>query len=192
MKRRTLLQFLASTFAALPLPVRLRGQSLTLGPADQIRIRALAEVVLPQEIGPRGHDAVVKGFLTWVRDYRAGADAGHGYGFTRLRQTGRSPATRYAMQLDALDDQARQRGRSFADLAREDRRSLVEAAIAAAKIERLPSRPDGGHVATDLMGFYFNSIEANDVCYRATIGRDTCRELAGSDDRPAPLAQGGR
>jgi hypothetical protein len=68
---------------------------------------------------------------------------------------------------------------------------LVEAAIAEAKVVRLPSRPDGGHVASDLMGFYFNSIEANDVAYRAKIGRDMCRGLAGSENKPAPL-EGGR
>lgn len=192
MKRRALLQFLGTTLATLRVPVRLRGQAATLGPADEVRIRAIAEVVLPQEIGAQAHDAVLRGFFTWVREYRAGADADHGYGVTRLRRTGVSPAARYAAQLDALDRQARQRGYSFADLPRGDRQAIVEAAIGAAKIERLPSRPDGGHVATDLMGFYFNSIEANDVCYRARIGRDTCRGLAGSDDRPAPLTTGGR
>jgi hypothetical protein len=42
------------------------------------------------------------------------------------------------------------------------------------------------------MGFYFSSVEANDLCYRAQIGRDTCRELASSDGRPAALSAGER
>jgi hypothetical protein len=48
----------------------------------------------------------------------------------------------------------------------------------------LPRTPDGKHVASDLMAFYFNSSEANDLCYRAHIGRDECRGLAGSDREP--------
>jgi hypothetical protein len=68
----------------------------------------------------------------------------------------------------------------------------VAAAITDAKIERLPARPDGGHVATDLMAFYFNSLEANDLAYGLAIGRDTCRGLEGSQNRPAPLAGGRR
>jgi hypothetical protein len=38
------------------------------------------------------------------------------------------------------------------------------------------------------MGHYFNSSDARDLCYRANIGRDTCRGLGGSDKAPAPLA----
>jgi hypothetical protein len=185
MKRRTLLQYFLAGLAALP--VRLRAQSPTLSPAGELKLRALADVVLPQEIGEQGRNAAVRAFLTWAREYRADVPTDYGYGFPRLRRTPPSPTTRYAAQLDALDRQARARNHSFTDLPRDERRALVEAAIADAKVERLPSRPDGGHVATDLMGFYFNSIEANDVAYRAKIGRDTCRGLAGSENKPAPL-----
>jgi hypothetical protein len=189
MKRRTLLQYFLSGLAALP--ARLRAQSATLSPASELNLRALADVVLPQEIGEQGRDAAVRAFLTWARDYRADVATDSGYGFPRLRRTPPSPTARYAAQLDALDRQARARNHSFTDLPRDERRVLVEAAIAEAKVERLPSRPDGGHVASDLMGFYFNSIEANDVAYRAKIGRDMCRGLAGSENKPAPL-EGGR
>lgn len=192
MRRRALLRLLGSIVAALPIPVGLRGQGLAFSPSDRARIRALADAVLPSEIGAPAQDAVVTGFLTWLREYRAGADTDHGYGFTRIRRTPASPAARYAAHLDALDADARALGRSFVDLPRDQRRRLVEAALTAAKIERLPSRPDGGHIASDLMGYYFNGIEANDLCYRVRIGRDTCRSLPGSDDRPAPLTTGGR
>jgi hypothetical protein len=179
MKRRTLLQLLLSLAAALP-RVSLTAQSVTLTAADQSRLRALADVVLPDELGPTGRDKVVATFLKWIHDYRAGADTDHGYGFTRLRRTPPSPVSKYAAQLSALDTHGG------------DRRTAVEAALTGAKIDRLPSRPDGGHVATDLMAFYFNSVEANDLAYRAAIGRDTCRGLAGSDTRPAPLDTGAR
>jgi hypothetical protein len=184
MKRRTILQVLASFVAALPARVRLYGQAV-LTSTDEARIRAIAEVVLPGEIGGDARARTVAGFLRWLRDYRAGADTDHGYGFTRLRKTPSSPATKYAAQLDALDARAGAGG--FASLSPDERRAIVEGAIAAAKVERLPARPDGGHVATDLMAYYFNSVEAHDLAYRAAIGRDTCRGLEGSENRPAPL-----
>jgi hypothetical protein len=136
--------------------------------------------VLPIELGAEGRTRVVEQFLVWLREYRADADTDHGYGFTRLRRTAPSPIAKYPEQLAALE-------RSDGDRVR-----AVEAALIAAKIERLPARPDGGHVATDLMAFYFNSDEANDLAYRAAIGRDTCRGLEGSQNRPAPLDKGGR
>ena len=34
------------------------------------------------------------------------------------------------------------------------------------------------------MSHYFNSPAANDLAYRRAIGRDACRELSGSDERP--------
>src|SRR5687767_10657168 len=179
MKRRTLLQLLLSLGAAMP-RVTLLTQTPTLTASDQSRLRALAEVVLPDELGPAGRDKVVAAFLKWVGDYRAGADGEHGYGFPRLRRIPPSPASKYAAQLSALEAHTG------------DRRTAIAAALTNAKIDRLPGRPDGGHVATDLMSFYFNSSEANDLAYRAAIGRDKCRALAGSDARPMSLEMGAR
>ena len=190
MKRRLLLQWLAAAFGSARASIGVRAQTPTA--VEQTRIRSIADAVLPEELGAQEQDKVVAAFLAWLSDYRAAADTDHGYGFTRLRKLPASPASNYPAQLDALETAARARGTSVNDLSRDERRSLLEAAIAAAKIERLPSRPDGGHVATDLMGFYFNSIEANDRCYRSAIGRDLCRGLDGSSERPAPLTRGGR
>lgn len=186
MKRRTVLQLLLSTVGAVTARIGLRAQT-ALSDADAGRIGVLADVVLPQELGSEGRALAVTSFVGWVRDYRPGVDTDHGYGFPRLRRTAPSPAAKYVMQLDVLDLEARKRGRDFKDTARADQQTIVEAAIAGAKIERLPSRPDGGHIATDLMAFFFHSFEGNDLCYRARIGRDTCRTLIASDERPAQL-----
>jgi hypothetical protein len=35
------------------------------------------------------------------------------------------------------------------------------------------------------MAFYFQSSAANDLCYRAAIGREACRGLPGSEDPPS-------
>lgn len=184
MKRRTLLQILLSALVALPARVGLRAQSAPLSPAQVTRLRGLADVVLPLEIGADGRGRAVDQFLAWLQNYRAGAEADPGYGFPRLRRTAPSPAARYPQQLEAL-------GPDFGQMAAIERARVVADAITAANVQRLPGRPDGTHVATDLMAFYFHGIEANDVCYRAHIGRDTCRGLEGSGNRPAPL-DGGR
>jgi hypothetical protein len=185
MKRRTLLQLLLSLIAALPTRIKVFAQAPSLSAADERRIAAIGDAVLPSEIGAEGRARVIAGFLRWLRDYRAGADMDHGYGFTRLRRTPPSPAAKYSAQLASLEQRAGAQG--FGGLSVEARRVILEEAIAAAQIERLPARPDGRHVATDLMAFYFNSVEANDLAYRAAIGRDTCRELEGSQNRPESI-----
>lgn len=148
----------------------------------------IAEVVLPAGLGVDGRRAATGAFVRWVRSYKEGADTDHGYGNTRIRNTGPSPARNYPAQMAALDDAARARGAmNFAGAPLDLRRAIIEAALAAAKVERLPRRPNGAHVASDLMGHYFSSSAAEDLCYRAAIGRDTCRGLPGSEARPAAL-----
>jgi hypothetical protein len=146
---------------------------------------AIAEVVLPAEASRK--DAVAA-FSSWIDNYKEGADTDHGYGNTRIRATGPSPSRNYPAQIAALDAAARAKGAAnFAAAPLDERRAIVEGAIADAKIDRLPARPVGVHIATDLMGHYFNSSTAQDLCYRAVIARDACRGLAGSEQAPAPL-----
>lgn len=167
MRRRTLLSWLTSIW-----PLRAWAQA---PPADTLR--ALGAVVLPSELGAEGIDRTASAFTRWVQDYRPGAEMDHGYGFTRLRFKPPSPAAAYARQLDALrpvllgSDEAA-------------KRAAVEAALQQANVTALPQSPDGKHVASDLMAFYFRSAEANDLCYRAHIGRYQCRGLAGSEKEP--------
>jgi hypothetical protein len=166
------------------------AQPPALTAADEGRLRALAEVVLPGELARAARDEVVDGFLRWVRNYREGAEMDHGYGFTRLRRTPASPAARYPAQLAALDRAARARGGAFESLDAGRRKAVVASAIEAAGVERLPARPTGDHIATDLMGFYFYGAAAADLAYRAEIGRDSCRGLPGSDAPPPRLRAG--
>jgi hypothetical protein len=184
MNRRTLLQALAVAVAWVRVPFDALAQAAPMSAADEVRVRAIAEVVLPGELDAAARDAVVDRFVRWVRNYREGAEMDHGYGFTRLRRTPASPATKYAAQLDALDKAARSRGGAFPALDVAGRRAVLAEAMNAAKVERLPARPTGDHVGIDLMAFYFNSPDANDLAYRAAIGRDACRGLPDSDHRP--------
>jgi hypothetical protein len=169
MHRRTLLRWLASIGP-------LKAWAQTAGfPADQgENLRSVAVVVLPSELGPEQLEKTVSAFERWVREYRPGAEMDHGYGFTRLRSKPLSPASTYLRQLQEL--------RLAGDA--DSRRSALGTSLAQAGVTALPATPDGRHVASDLMAFYFRSSEANDLCYRAHIGRDECRGLAGSDREP--------
>ncbi len=115
-----------------------------------------------------------------MREYRPGADLDHGYGFTRIRYKPASPAPAYLAQLDALQGPL-----SGADA--DAKRKAIETALDQAKVTELPELPDGKHVTSDLMSFYFHSSGANDLCYRAAIERHRCRGLKGSDNPPPPL-----
>ena len=193
MKRRSVLQWTTAVLGALP-GLRQRGWAqplVALGPHGDATLRALAEVVLPASLGPVRRAEVVEGFQQWLRGYREGAELDHGYGHPRLRSTGPTPAAGYARQLGALEDAARAAGQAFAELPRAGQQALVEGALAEAGLEDLPERPDGRHVAADLMSFFFRSAAANDLCYGAAIGRDECRGLPGSEDRPDPLRERG-
>src|SRR5437762_3026964 len=157
MRRRTLLGWMASWGSAW-------AQTATF-PGDQAdALRALAQVVLPKEIDAA---KIAEDFSRWVREYRAGAEMEHGYGFTRLRSKPASPAPAYLEQLAAVGPNPTAES--------------VAGALEDAKITDLPRAPDGRHVAADLMAFWFRSSDANDLCYRAAIGRDKCRGLAGSE-----------
>lgn len=134
----------------------------------------MAAAVLPSELGEEGLAKTVAAFERWVRDYRPGAEMDHGYGFTRLRSKPPSPASTYMRQLRALS--------LVGDMV--SKTASIEAALQEANVTALPRTPDGKHVASDLMAFYFRSSEANDLCYRAHIGRDECSGLAGSDREP--------
>jgi len=180
--RRGAIKTLGAVAAAVPV-LRLPAEVDVLDPTI---LSAIAEVVLPSETN---HKMAVAAFAKWINEYTENADTDHGYGNTRVRATGPSPAKNYPAHLAALDTAARGAGAaSFATAPVDERRRILEAAIAGAKVERLPARPTGAHIATDLMGHFFNSSAANDLCYRAYIRRDECRGLAGSEMPPAPLA----
>jgi hypothetical protein len=189
MKRRVFVQLAVSTVALSPLHrLALFAQEAGFPEASVATLGALAPVVLPQSLGRRAIGLVTEGFLDWLRGYRAGVIMEHGYGRPDVRRTPESPIQRYVEQLAALERAAQQQGQVFGRLPADAKRALVEAALREAKIEGLPGLPDGRHVVSDLMAFYFQSSEANDYCYRARIGREKCRPLSSVTVRPRPLA----
>jgi hypothetical protein len=174
MRRRTILQWLAGCAGTLPFPtVRAWSQTAAFPGNQSDSLRRIAAFVLPSELGAGGSDGVATQFERYVREYRPGADTDHGYGVTRVRPKPPSPAADYMKQLAAMPSPLT--------------RQAVQRALEAAGIKDLPRLPDGKNVIADLMSFYFRGSDANDLCYRAAIKRDTCRGLEGSDQPPSPM-----
>lgn len=188
MRRRTLLQVLATSVPVLPMTrVRLAAQVRTFTPEAVAVLQQVAATVLPASLGPDKVSLIVDRFIAWGRDYEEGVALAHGYGDPQLVRSGPSPVPDYVAQLAALDAAARSRGGPLNTLPLETRRSLLSDALATAKVTDLPGRPTGRHIVSDLMAFYFRSSEANDLAYRARIGRQMCRTLELTTRRPAPL-----
>jgi len=161
-----------------------------LSPESEATLRALAMAVLPESLGGERVGEITDRFRAWLRAYRPGAELDHGYGHTKIRTSAPSPLAGYGRQLAELEGAAQAEGVSFARLAPERQRAIVTTTLAAARVSDLPERPDGRHVAADLLAFFFRSSEASDLCYGAAIGRDICRGLPGSEKAPPPLEEG--
>jgi hypothetical protein len=188
LSRRSAIKTLGTVAIASVAPVS-ADASQTSSALDAAMLQAVADAVLPEALGDAGRRRIVANFQRWLSQYRERADTDHGYGTTRIRATGPSPATRYPGHLAALDKAARESAHAapFAALTIDARRAVLADQLTAAHVDWLAARPTGAHIASDLMAFYFNSSEAADLCYRARIGRDACRGLDGSDRLPEPL-----
>jgi hypothetical protein len=181
MHRRELLRWFISGAMAWPLRgVELHAQAANLSVSGVSTLRALAPVVLPSELGAAGHDKVVSDFVQWLASYHAGAERGWGYGHPRRSVTPAIDPRTYEAQLTALG--------SLAGLPLDARRTVVSDALNASAARALPGSPNGTHIITDFMGFFFSSAAANDLAYRARFGRASCRGLAGAAGRPSSTA----
>ena len=184
--RREFMGWLAGLIPAAAVVRRAHATSIAYLTAAPETLDALGAAVLPAELGRAQAGQVVDGFRRWIDGYRENAELNHAYGNSRLRFSGPTPATRWAKQLDDLDASARAtHGGSFSTLTIAQRQQLVRPLIAAER--GIPGSPDGGtHVALALLGFFYGSPLATDLCYEAAIGKSTCRPLGDSSKRPLP------
>ncbi len=67
------------------------------------------------------------------------------------------------------------------------RAESVQKALEDAKVDRIPNRPNGRHIATDLLAYFYGSADGEDFLYNAAIKRDECRGLDTSTKRPPAL-----
>ena len=179
-------RFLLSVAGLVPLPFLARRlHPFAVADLDPKVLRALGVAILPGELGAAGVERAVSGFERWLAGYREGAELVHGYGTGELRTTGPSPALRWSGHLQALE-----RG-SFTQLTPEDRRRRVLEALSGVRLGPLLQFDRAPHIALGLLGFFYSSPEATDLCYRARIGPSTCRPLDQSPHKPLPLAGNG-
>jgi hypothetical protein len=156
---------------------------------DGAALAALAEVVLPGELGPAGRARAVDDFTRWIAGYEPVAEEMHGYGYADVRWTPPDPAPGWRAQLEGLDLLARRsRGRAFAELPPEPRRAMVEAALARVPGDQLPAPIMATHVALALLAHWASSPAAWDLAWGARIAPRTCRPLDAAPRRPLPLA----
>lgn len=154
-------------------------------------LRAVAAVTLPSELGAERRERVVAGFESWLAAYTPVAERVHGYGSQEITFGPPHPGPGWAAQLEALGLEAEARhGASFVELSASDRRALVEAAVESSGDASLGGRPgalEARHVVVGLLGYFYGSSEATDMCYARGIGGHTCRPLSASTEIPAPL-----
>ena len=165
-------------------------QSLSLS-LDLPLLRAFAEAVLPEEIGPEGVRDALRDFVTWINGFEPVAELSHPYlSSVEVRYGPPHPAPRWAAQLQALDLLAtRQHGASLAELPVKARRELIEADLERHDAgEDLPRPAYAGHVAVGLLAHFYSRPRTNDLAYRARINPAACRDLASGADAPELFA----
>ena len=195
--RRTFLKESALVASALAVGCRTdaSGEAASLTSGDGRRLpagllRELARTVLPSELGDEGRERVVAGFEAWLAAYDPVPELVHGYGSQEIRYGPPDPAPAWKAQLEALELEAVKRsGTGFARLTTPARRALVARTLRAAP-DRLPGRTgalEADTVTEGLLGWFYGSPEANDLCYSRAIARFGCWPLAASPDPPRPL-----
>lgn len=173
----------AGTTAACA-PVRTGGA----GALDHQTVLALANVVLPNELGAEGVARAVAGFEAWVAGFRPATEVTHGYGTGDLEYTAAHPGPGWAAQLQALDLEAQARfGQAFAVLHPDQRTAMIRQQLARERSDRLPDPAQARHVALGLLAWWAQTPEATNLCYQAKIDPYTCRPLAQQAERPSAL-----
>jgi len=189
MKRRTLFKTAALAVLGNAVPRLARAQARSLSKDDRELVASIGEVVLPSGLGADGRDKAVEAFAKWLDGYKAGVPMSFGYGGElKYEVVPPSPLQRYPAQFSRLQELSRAKGMAFTALPLADRKSVVEAALLEAKLTQLPARPDGQHVAADLISHFYSSSDGNDFLFNASIRVSECRGLSSSAARPVSIS----
>ena len=185
MRRRTLLQILASSVPVLPVTrVRLAAQVRAFTP-EAIAVRAKSRPpCCPPSIG----SATRSRNRRPLRRVGAGLRGGRGPRTRVRRPDAREVRACRRCRITWRSSRPSARRRAGAEAPLPRCRStpgvpLLSDALAAAKVTELPGRPTGRHIVSDLMAFYFRSSEANDLAYRSPHRPPDVPD-AGADDAP--------
>ncbi len=160
--------------AAGTAPVPLPGRTL----------RAVAEAVLPAELGDEGLTRAVAGFERWSADLEPVAELSHPYLVPETRYSGPDPRPGWVAQLHGLEKECGSRyGKALGDVDVPVRRTLLARPLRQAG-PGLGAPAGADHVAVALMAHFFASPAATDLCYGRTIAKQQCRGLDGALDEP--------
>ena len=150
-------------------------------------LRAVAEAVLPGELGSDGRERAVAAFERWSEGLEPVAELGHPYLVPEIRYSGPDPRPGWAAQLQGLEKECTSRhGVSLSELEVPDRRKLLARPLRGAR-SGLGAPGNADHVALALMAHFFDSPTATDLCYGRAIRKELCRTLEGAEDEPPTL-----
>ncbi len=155
---------------------------------DRALLDAVAEAVLPSELGAKGRDVATGQFVQWVDGYDPVAEEMHGYGYSDIRYLPADPAPAWRAQLAALDVLAKRSMRSaFVKLPVSARRELLAIVMKGASSDRLPSPLDANHVALALLSHWASSPDAWDLALGVKVQPGNCRVLGDANAKPLPI-----
>lgn len=193
--RRRFMKQSAAVVSGLALPGCVApGESPATGGSSESALppRTLAAVgrlVLPStELGEAGVDRVLQGFQKWLDELQPVAELAHVYIYTDEIQYGPAhPGPLFRAQLEALELLADQdKGASFTELSREEQEEILRRQLPRDLPAGLPDAARAPHVAVGLLAYFYDTSEANDLCYQAAIESQTCRGLESSSSEPEP------
>lgn len=156
---------------------------------DHALLEAVALLVLPRTVlGDAGIKRVTAEFIAWLEGFDPVAELNHPYYSAEIDYGPPDPAPLWAAQLRALDIEAQNRfERSFLSINEEQQHFILERQLPDNLPQDLPYAGDAPHVAIGLVAYFYATSEANDLCLNARVGRQICRGLDTSPDKPAPL-----
>jgi hypothetical protein len=190
--RRTFLKTGAALASALAVPscAPEAAKERTAAPAARPEtLFAVAGIVLPAgSLGEEGVRRVVEGFRKWLEELEPVAELDHAYIFTdEILYGPPDPEPLWTAQLEALELEAGKRhGASFDAIPREQQEALLRRQFPPTTGPGLSDPARAPHVALGLLAYFYQSSEANDLCYERAIERTTCRGVeSGAVEPPA-------
>ncbi len=155
---------------------------------DRTLLDAVAEAVLPAELGAKGRDVATGQFVQWVDGYEPVAEEMHGYGYSDIRYLPADPAPAWRAQLAALDVLAKKSMRSsFVKLPVSARRELLAIVVKGKAGDRLPSPLAAHHIALALLSHWASSPDAWDLALGVKVQPGNCRVLGDANATPLPI-----
>jgi TAT (twin-arginine translocation) pathway signal sequence len=190
--RRTFMKTGAALASALALPSctsEAPNETAVKAAEKPETLAAVAGIVLPgARLGEEGVRRVVDGFRKWLDELEPVAELDHAYIFTdEILYGPPDPAPLFTAQLEALELEAEKRHEtSFTAIPREEQEAILRRQLPPNPGTALPDPARAPHVALGLLAYFFQSSEANDLCYERAIERTMCRGVeSGAVEPPA-------